>query len=677
MKSDSGTEKLALAGLALVGLYVVFIGFGMLLNRIWCSGWALPDHPFSPVTGLSQGSMSGFGAPGGCAAPVAALGVGAVLLVVAAGALVVGGLISWRKYTQSDRYLLNDVSARDGIAKRPEIKAWVGAATAKRNVRTLRPQLVAEKGKRKVKPEDASFPLGRSKGVQCFESMEESSLLLGPPRSGKGRNVIVGKIIDAPGAVITTSSRADNYAMTRDLRAAGGRPVALFDPQGLTGVASTLKWSPITGCENPSNANARASSLVGAAGLDENSSNAEWAGPAVTVMECLLHAAALGGHSVDELMLWGSSPAAAKTAVKVLEEHPESAPGWAEALAGIIREDPKMRANKWFGAANSVKGLAVPNVRASMKPTSVEETFDIDRFIKESGTLYIIGTRTGGSSAGPFLIAMMDAITQRAREIAVQSEGNRLDPPLALILDEIANIASAWPALEQLMSDGGGVGIAPTAVFQSIGQIQSRWSHEAARVLWEAATVKLQLGGASDIEHLRTMEDLMDTREVTRTSTSRQSEGSSVSEQTIDKPVLSKAEIRRFPFGWGLLFFRKQRPIVIELRDYKSRKDADEISESKKNYATEIGVRAEAFTKEADFDGAFDSAVQQVADRAARESAGYARSAQATVDQLAAAGPSDPAAESTVSDPTAEPTSERAENRASDRAGEPAPIEYG
>ncbi|MBD4583306.1 type IV secretion system protein VirD4, partial [Xanthomonas citri pv. citri] len=100
-------------------------------------------------------------------------------------------------------------------------------------------------------------------------------------------------ILDAPGPVITTSSRADNLGATAELRKAKG-PVALFDPQGLTGQPSTLKWSPITGCEEPRVANQRAASLIGASGLGSSSSNAEWQAPAITIMECLLHAAALG-----------------------------------------------------------------------------------------------------------------------------------------------------------------------------------------------------------------------------------------------------------------------------------------------------------------------------------------------------------------------------------------------
>src|SRR5699024_6427179 len=148
---------------------------------------------------------------------------------------------------------------------------------------------------------------------------------------------------------------------------------------------------------------------------------------------------------VDELMRWGNNPAAAKEAVKILAEHPAAANRWNLVLQGIIESDPKLLQSKWFGVEGAVKGLSVPEVRNVLTPTTFDDTVTIDDFLLNNGMLYVLGTKTGGSSAGPFLIAMMDAITERAREIAAKQPGNRLDPPLSLVLDEIANISGAWP----------------------------------------------------------------------------------------------------------------------------------------------------------------------------------------------------------------------------------------
>ena len=54
-------------------------------------------------------------------------------------------------------------------------------------------------------------------------------VLLGPPRSGKGYNIVIPMLLDAPGAVITTATRADNLSATMTARAAPG-PVGRVRP---------------------------------------------------------------------------------------------------------------------------------------------------------------------------------------------------------------------------------------------------------------------------------------------------------------------------------------------------------------------------------------------------------------------------------------------------------------
>ena len=116
-------------------------------------------------------------------------------------------------------------------------------------------------------------------------------VLLGPPRSGKGYNVVIPMVLDAPGAVITTATRADNLSATMTARALRG-PVGVFDPQGLaTGVPSALRWSPVRGCERPQTAMIRANALCSDAG-EGTESGSFWRQQTVAAVRCLLHAAA-------------------------------------------------------------------------------------------------------------------------------------------------------------------------------------------------------------------------------------------------------------------------------------------------------------------------------------------------------------------------------------------------
>lgn len=590
MSNSTGIERLFLVGIGVLFLLLSVVGLAVVANRLSCGGWASPDGPIGVLQFFATADLGHLGTYQGCSAELGTLiwMVAALLMLVLI--VVIAVFVAWKRYKQSDKYLIRQLIRREGMAQPDELRRLMGPKKMKEKASEVRPTL----GKKALKDyQTAGFWRGTARGVKLYVTLEESQLLLGPPRSGKGVSIVVGDIIDAPGPVITTSSRADNLAMTMDLRKkplpgqTENRPVAIFDPQGISGQSTTFKWSPITGCEKPQVANQRATSLISSTGLDENSNNSEWAAPAITIMECLLHAAALGNKTVDDLMVWGNSEAEAKAAVRILkseEKTGRAAIGWAESLESIINQDPRMRGNQWFGVRNAVKGLAVPNVRDALKPQSQAETFDIDEFLDKCGTLYVIGTKTGGSSAGPFLIAMMDAITERARELAAQRPGNRLDPPLSLILDEIANIAKAWPGLIPLMADGGGVGINPHPIFQSMSQIKENWGADAAGALFEAANVMVQLKGSKDTENLKVIQDLAGTYEYRRDSRSRSKDGTSTSEQFEQRNVIEIEEMRRLPFGWGLILAPGSRLIFAKLRPHFQRKDAKEIKQAKKDY---------------------------------------------------------------------------------------------
>jgi type IV secretory pathway TraG/TraD family ATPase VirD4 len=91
---------------------------------------------------------------------------------------------------------------------------------------TLRPSLT------KPAPVDVGYKLGTAHRQSVWSSVEDSTLMLGPPRSGKGLHLVINSILDAPGAVITTSTRPDNLSLTMRARERVGA-VAAFDPQHL------------------------------------------------------------------------------------------------------------------------------------------------------------------------------------------------------------------------------------------------------------------------------------------------------------------------------------------------------------------------------------------------------------------------------------------------------------
>lgn len=586
MKASNKETQLGIIFLGIVAglLYLVYLP-GQLAALIGCGSFTTPATVLDPLGFLNPshpGDATVYGTTAsGCVPETSAVVFWMVALLVFAltVTVVVWKLVSdWR---QSDAHLVRDIMAREGLAKAKEVKNTVGEKKILQRAKSIRPTL------EHPTVEDCSIQLGHYLSLAVRASCEESIVLVGPPRSGKGFHLLISAIMDAPGSCITTSTRADNYAATHALRKALG-PTILFDPQGLTGAESSLKWSPITGCERPTVAARRASSLIGSSGLGKSSSNQEWATPAVSILQALLHAAALGALSVDDLYLWGTAPATAKAAVKILNEHPDAALGWGQGLESVLNMEPKQRDSRWFGVEGALSGLAIPDVRATLKPLTPEEALVPRDFLLNRGTLYLIGTKTGGGAIAPFLVAMMDDITETAREMAIRLPGNRLDPPLSLVLDEIANITASWPGLVTLMSDGGGVGISPLVVLQSLAQARGGWGAEEAQAVFDSATVKIQLGGSGNDKDLETFVKLLGTRVVKEESLTHTAEGSSFSVNQREKDVLTVSELRRLPFGYGLFVGRNGRPFLLKMTRWIDRPDADRIKDGIKEFNQDL-----------------------------------------------------------------------------------------
>ncbi|MDO5745194.1 MAG: TraM recognition domain-containing protein [Micrococcaceae bacterium] len=564
-----------------VGLFCAagYVGFSGLTSAAanvateWKCGKGLGGPP-SPVAavGLFTGNFAAIGQPPrGCEIGVGSVWVLLGPLLVLLLVVVLFVFFLWRNWRQSGAWLRQDILGRDGMAQRAEVVREYGRRAARKRGRITRP------GLKHPSLADVSWTLGTSRGTKVHVSTEESMVIQGAPRSGKGLFVVINAILDAPGAVVTTSTRADNLAVTMKARATGGRPVTVFDPQGMSGLTSTLRWSPVRGCEDPDMAVRRA--LVISADSKMSGENAAWQKRAQIVLQCLLHAAALSGEGIQAFRRWSSNPTLATEALDILNG-PRAALGWHSDLMGILEDDPRNTSNSWIGVSAAVAPLSSPRVLAALDPVSREDEFDPQAFIRDRGTLYLIGTKTGAAAAGPYLSALIDDIDAAARDMAFSAPGGRLDPPLSLVLDEIANL-SPWPGLPIVLSDGGGIGISTMVVLQSLSQARSGWSIEEASTIWESAIIKVIFGGGSDERDLRELASLLGERRHTYRTHSWSSQGRQEGEQVRDLPVIALHEIRRLPAGTALMLGRRTRPILLDLRGWHQRRDAAALGRSK------------------------------------------------------------------------------------------------
>ena len=116
-------------------------------------------------------------------------------------------------------------------------------------------------------PASHSYYVGRAHHHRSVRvTVQEHGALIGPPRSNK--SALLSRIImDAPGAVVVTSSKADIFTLTAAVRARRG-PIWVFNPQDIGGIPSNVRWSPVDGAESPAVAIRRGSALAAATSTD-------------------------------------------------------------------------------------------------------------------------------------------------------------------------------------------------------------------------------------------------------------------------------------------------------------------------------------------------------------------------------------------------------------------------
>jgi type IV secretory pathway TraG/TraD family ATPase VirD4 len=560
-----------LVNLGLISLIGMTAVAGVLRLAGTLTAWATLTPP--PEGGLDAG-VRVLAHPADPAAALGAAGLNpyAYWVMVTLLLLVVGtaGWLGYRLLARIRHTKHRDPRRLAGTATSRDVATTASARALLTRGKTLRPSLD------KPSAGDLGYLLGRCRGRDVWASVEDSMLVLGPPRSGKGLHVVINAILDAPGAVVTTATRPDNIAATLTARRRRG-PVAVFDPQRLAaGLPAGLRWSPVRGCQNPLTAMIRAAGLASATGLSSGGveSGGFWEGKTRTAIQALLHAAALDNRAPRELYAWTLSPSAASDAVAILASHPDAAAGWADSLDSMIHADARTRDSIWMGVSLALSSLADPRVLDTVTPRDGEQ-FDPAEFLTRNGTLYLLATGAGAGASWPLVAALIEDLVETARHLAAASPGARLDPPLLLALDEIGNLAPL-PSLPLLMAEGGGTGITTMPILQSLSQARDRWSDHAAGAIWDASIVKIILGGTSAARDLQDLSALIGERDERTDTISTGDYGSRSLQRSVRRvPIMPPETIRTLPFGTALVLLRSAPPLVTDLRQWTDRKDAE------------------------------------------------------------------------------------------------------
>jgi type IV secretory pathway TraG/TraD family ATPase VirD4 len=424
--------------------------------------------------------------------------------------------------------------------------------------------------------------------------LENSVLVLAAPRQGKTSQVVIPWVSQWPGPAIITSVRPDVAWSTLELRRARG-PVAVMDLTGTTW-PDPLTWSPTTGCESFDAARRRADLLVTVGktsghGIGADSTNAAFFGTSATnLLAGWLHAAALTNKTMTQVLDWALDERNNEP-IRLLRAHPDAAPGTAALLDTLYRSPTETRSNLWATVLTGLAPLLSQAARTAFCPHP-GTGFTPDHFLDHTGTVYLIVPDTQTGNLAPLISCFVDDLLTAATTRAATSPTGRLDPPLGLFLDEVANVAPL-PQLPQLMSYAAGSGIFVTAVLQDIAQARSRWGRDGADMLWSAATCKVVLGGLSG-EEPGEISRLAGTYRETLTSHSRLPGGSSLNASLSDRPVLTPDAIRTLDpaLRQALILHATTPPVITRMVRHHEGPHADDHARAEQDLRRELAALA-------------------------------------------------------------------------------------
>jgi len=404
----------------------------------------------------------------------------------------------WRRWTRNaDRVNRWGQSGRRkaGVASAIDVFRFASAWSCRRKACIVRPSMAKLTRLQRARVPATEFAVRVAKvgiGRWVWTSRENVTLLFGAPRYGKS-GTLAGQIIDAPGAVVATSTRGDLFESTCEQREKRGS-VYVFNAVGLGDIPSTLMFDPLTNCKDPVAAFERATDMMSTS--DEGGAGGDrewWEAQGRRVLAALMHAAALGDMTMNTVLSWVADPVGNERIIaSLLRESPQ--PAYVQDVKQFVSTNERTRTSITSSIMPSLGWLTSPAASAAARPGA---TIDVEDLLRSHVTIYLIGAKE--TQSGPLVCALTGYLAREARRLAGFMPGGRLDPPLTFVLDEAAQLS---PPLDDWTADMGGRGVTILAAYQSRSQLLDRWSPAKAGTIMNNATRIMLFGGTKEKEDL-------------------------------------------------------------------------------------------------------------------------------------------------------------------------------
>lgn len=421
--------------------------------------------------------------------------------VLALSAAAVGASFWTRQRRASLDYQRRRVLQAREWAGRSDRRRTIGLPAARAMAGSTRPDLSRWEALRAPAAE-VGIPVGTTvsgprsaRGHEVVISWDEGgALVLGEPGSRKS-TFLASVVVGAPGAQVVVSTKPELMTATWLARAARG-PVLAFAPlcwDALPDGVRALRWSLVLGCADPRVAARRARALMEATSAAGLSNASFWEGKGRAVLTALLCAADLAGAGLRTLARWLQEERYSE-AVEVLER-------WSDRVEPSVISTLRQMTGAADRTASSVSHTAsavlefLQDARvADALDAPRDQAVDLERFVREGGTLYMI--TDNAPALGPVMSAIWDSIVDAAKTVAMSDgptgRSPRLPRPLLLTADEVDKTMPGVP-LDDYAAELRGWGMFVLAATQNRARLVKRWGHEGAEALANSLQVHVIL----------------------------------------------------------------------------------------------------------------------------------------------------------------------------------------
>jgi type IV secretion system protein VirD4 len=389
--------------------------------------------------------------------------------------------------------------------------------------------------------------IGKAPARTLASEPEIHPMLIAPQRSGKTAGFVIPWLLEHDGpALVLSTKRHDVYRYTAPWRRGLGR-VWVYDPFG---DEESAGFSPLVPARTWSGAIRAGEALASAAHPDQaNAANEFWDKEAASMLAPLLHAAALAGASMSDLVRWLDARDFT-SAIAALKDAGASAA--ADQLEGVSRRDERNRETTVMSALNLLRAYRYPQVAASATGDLTPERFLDGR----PNTIYVVVAGHDQEALRPVILSLVSAIYE-AGITKARREGT-LDPRLLIAADEIANIA-AVRNLSTWLSQCADHGITIATVWQSIAQIDQRYGRAARDAICAASTAQVFLPPLAEPTSAGYLTELLGEEPVANTANGPSHQNRSIGHQKAGPSPW----LRQIGRGRAILMYRDLPPAVI------------------------------------------------------------------------------------------------------------------